>query len=191
MTASKGAFEARGSGVGDLTRPYRVFVDESEVEGYSVTAVYVWPADVHHIRRSLQGYLIAGQRSIHFTKERDERRKVILRAITEMPVRIEVYRTCHKPRRGRPACLRALAESLQGGPCQQLVLDRNDSVIASDRQILSQVLSGRWDGTYDHLHDHEEPLLWLPDAVSWCWNKGGRWRAEVEQMNLTVIDLDV
>jgi hypothetical protein len=35
---------------------------------------------------------------------------------------------------------------------------------------------------YRHLRAHEEPLLAIPDAVAWCWAKGGEWRSRVEPL---------
>ncbi|WP_143013750.1 hypothetical protein [Actinomyces ruminicola] len=173
----------------DLSRPYRVFVDESEVRGYSITAVYLRPSDVHRIRKALRCRLRSGQRSIHFTKERDDVRRAVIHDIVAMPVKVEVYRSAAKPRIARPRCLRALAEALRDGGCQQLVLDRNDAAVQSDRRVLHEAFGSGWDGTYDHLHDHEEPLLWLADAVSWCWNKGGQWREALAGVTLDVIEL--
>jgi hypothetical protein len=34
--------------------------------------------------------------------------------------------------------------------------------------------------TYEHVLPHEEPLLWLADAVAWCYGAGPRWRPRVE-----------
>ena len=28
---------------------------------------------------------------------------------------------------------------------------------------------------YEHLKPHEEPVLWIPDAVAWCHGSGGEW----------------
>ncbi|AYD91032.1 hypothetical protein D4740_02890 [Actinomyces sp. 2119] len=61
----------------------------------------------------------------------------------------------------------------------------------ADRQILQQVLGCGWEGTYDHLRDHEEPLLWLADAISWSWNKGGEWRRRLNGIDIKVIELSV
>jgi hypothetical protein len=33
---------------------------------------------------------------------------------------------------------------------------------------------------YDHMRAHEECLLAIPDAVAWCWAKGGRWRTKIQ-----------
>lgn len=178
-----------GTEAWDTTRPYRVFVDESEVGGYSMTAVYVRPADVHRLRSELRGHLKPGQRSIHFTKERPEIRRAVLRAITTMPVRAEIYQVENRTRASRSTCLRAVAMANREGRCQQIVLDQNDSVLNMDRRVLGEVLGHGWGGTYDHLHDHSEPLLWLPDAVSWAWHRGGEWRRALEGLDITVTAL--
>ena len=173
----------------DASQPYRVFVDESEVSGYSITAVYVRPQDVHKIRTVLRKHLRSGQRSIHFTKERPEVRKAVIADIAKMPIKAELYKVAEKHREARSICLQALAETLRDGKCQQLVLDQNDSVCQSDRRVLRSALGPGWSGTYDHFHDHEEALLWLPDAISWCWNKGGNWRARLSDIDLKIVSL--
>ncbi|SBT63129.1 hypothetical protein GA0070622_0072 [Micromonospora sediminicola] len=35
---------------------------------------------------------------------------------------------------------------------------------------------------YDQLRAHEECLLAIPDALAWCWAKGGRWRNSIRRM---------
>ena len=96
----------------DENRPYRVFVDESEVKGYSITAVYVQPCDVHKIKALLRKHLRSGQRSIHFTKERPEVRNAVMSDIIEMPIKAELYKVEEKCREARSICLQALAEVL-------------------------------------------------------------------------------
>ena len=170
-------------------RPYRVFVDESEVKGYSITAVYLQPCDVHKIKALLRKHLRSGQRSIHFTKERPEVRNAVMSDIIEMPIKAELYKVEEKCREARSICLQALAEVLRDGKCQQLVLEQNDSVCDSDRRVLREALGSGWSGTYDHLRAHQEPLLWLPDAISWCWNKGGPWRDKLSSLDLKIVPL--
>jgi hypothetical protein len=43
------------------------------------------------------------------------------------------------------------------------------------------------DMTYHHDMPHQEPLLWAPDAVAWCWAAGGAWRQKVAD-RVTVIE---
>ncbi|WP_259390619.1 hypothetical protein [Actinomyces sp. 2119] len=125
------------------------------------------------------------------SRERPEVRKALIDMMTEMPMSAKVYRANARPKVGRPQCLRRLAESVRASACRRLVLDQNDSVMRADRQILQQVLGCGWEGTYDHLRDHEEPLLWLADAISWSWNKGGEWRRRLNGIDIKVIELSV
>ena len=133
----------------DESQPYRVFVDESEVSGYSITAVYVRPQDVHKIRTVLRKHLRSGQRSIHFTKERPQVCKAVIADIAKMSIKAELYKVAEKHREARSICLQALAGTLRDGKCQQLVLDQNDSVCQSDRRVLRSALGPGWSGTYD------------------------------------------
>ena len=183
--------ESRISGVNgwDESQPYRVFVDESEVNGYSITAVYVRPQDVHKVKTMLRKHLRSRQRSIHFTKERPKVRNAVISDIVKMPIKAELYKVAEKHRGARSTCLQSLAEVLRDGKCQQLVLEQNDSLCDSDRRVLRGALGSGWSGTYDHLRAHQEPLLWLPDAISWCWNKGGPWRDKLSSLDLKIVPL--
>lgn len=64
-----------------------------------------------------------------------------------------------------------------------ILLEQDDRVIESDRRLLHQWTTklGCVDRLmYEHRRPHEECLLWISDAVAWCWYKGGDWRRRVE-----------
>ncbi|WP_245266963.1 hypothetical protein [Saccharomonospora piscinae] len=72
---------------------------------------------------------------------------------------------------------------------QLLVLETDDSVVEWDKRLLYRRVRevGCADTLqYRHLRAHEEPLLMIPDAVSWCWHRGGEWRARIEEMDPVV-----
>lgn len=169
--------------------PFHALVDESEVRGFSLTVVAVATADAEDIRKQLKQLLRPTQRALHFTKESPESRRAIIGAMRGMTISAKVYHVDARPKVGRSRCLRPLAESLRNSRCRRLVLDQNDSVVKADRQLLREVLGGGWDGTYHHQHDHEEPLLWLADAISWCWNKGGEWARRLDGIDIEVVEV--
>jgi hypothetical protein len=35
---------------------------------------------------------------------------------------------------------------------------------------------------YRHSARHEEPLLWIPDAIAWSYTRGGAWRHQVRRL---------
>jgi hypothetical protein len=60
-----------------------------------------------------------------------------------------------------------------------LVVETDDSLVAQDRRLLYAAsheygLTGGF--AYRHLRRREEPCLWVPDAVAWCFARGGVWR---------------
>ena len=71
--------------------------------------------------------------------------------------------------------------------CQSLrpqgALEQDDSLIESDRRVLYErvrVAGCEHTLRYEHKAAHEECLLAIPDAVAWCWAKGGEWRRRAE-----------
>ena len=180
-----------GTQAWDITRPYRVFVDESEVGGYSMTAVLIRLSDVQDARRVLRRHLKGTQRAMHFTKERDAVRRAFLDDVISLPIKVQVHTTRSKAREARAACLRSIVRAADLALCVSILLDQDDSVLRSDNRVPREAVGPSREGTYDHLHDHEEPLLWLPDAISWCWNKGGQWARSLDGMDVKVIKVEV
>ena len=43
--------------------------------------------------------------------------------------------------------------------------------------------------TFRHVAAHEEPLLWLPDAIAWAIGRGGDWRRRAEPLVEKVVEL--
>ncbi|GHH64506.1 hypothetical protein [Promicromonospora soli] len=43
---------------------------------------------------------------------------------------------------------------------------------------------------YDHADRHSDALLWIPDAIAWCWQRGGEWRDKVRDAVTEVIEID-
>lgn len=162
-----------------------VFVDETKNRGYLIAAAAVLPPEVNLARRTVEGLCRPGQRRIHFTKEKDSRRRQIITAVAALNVRVDIYdaSACHD-RIARTRCLEALTENLAGQGRVRLVLERDDSVLAHDKRVLFERVrkTGATELEYLFLRAHEECLLSIPDAVAWCWAKGGSWRTAVRPM---------
>lgn len=76
------------------------------------------------------------------------------------------------------------AEWADASRAQMLVLERDDSILRLDRQLLYQQVREHdcVELEYRHLRAHEEPLLAIPDAIAWCWQRGGPWRDRVREL---------
>lgn len=160
-----------------------VFVDESKRGGYLMTAAAVLPGDLNRARQAVRSLILPGQRRLHFTHESDNRRKQILDVIAELSPTATIYDgSAHDRRRQREACLTGLIADLATAGTRMLVLETDESVLELDRRILyrSTRLHGCEALEYRHHRAHEEPLLAIPDALAWCWQRGGPWKVRAK-----------
>ncbi len=156
------------------------FVDESKRNGLLVAAAVVQPRDLAPARTALRRVCLPGQSRLHFTNERDDRRRQILTAILRLGVVVDLYDATGilDQRLARATCLRALVHDLVAADGQRLVLEQDDSLVRSDQAVLYAAVrdvsaSGRL--TYEHVPARTEPLLWVADAAAWCWSRGAPW----------------
>lgn len=173
-------------------QPTHAFVDESTVRGHLLAAVML-PADaLVQARRQVRQLVLPGQRRIHFTKERDDRRHRILDTLVALRPQVRIYDATSHPdrRKGRALCLTQLVADLAGAGTNRVVIEIDDPAVATDRAVLYDAVRSygvEHSLRYDHMRAREEVLLSLADAVAWCWNKGSRWRSRVErEMAITV-----
>uniref|UniRef100_UPI003F490E8E hypothetical protein n=1 Tax=Amycolatopsis sp. CA-290885 TaxID=3239925 RepID=UPI003F490E8E len=162
-----------------------VFVDETKAKGYVITAAAVLTNELTAARKTMREQVMPGQRRVHFTKESDPRRKTILDAIVDLAPEITVYDASSARRRQRERCLNQLVTDLAAVQTRLLVLERDDSIEALDKKLLYQrvrELGCAETLEYRHHRAHEEPLLMIPDAIAWCWHRGGHWKERVKPL---------
>jgi hypothetical protein len=163
-----------------------LFVDESKSKGYTMVAAVVAPSDMATLRRDVRSLVLPGQRRIHFTKENDQRKRAILSALTSFGVEAHIVQSnATRDAVGREDCLVRLVSLAAVHDHERMVLERDDSVQQADRRILyreveNHGLRGRL--TYEHEQAHQEPLLWIADAIAWGYTKGGDWRRRVQPL---------
>ena len=173
----------------------QVFVDESRRKRvYLTCAVLVNPKDVAISRTELRGMLLSGQRRLHFTKEKPQRRRSLLVEMTKLPVRAWLYSSTAKEPQARQRCIAALLRDLTPINGERLVIEHREASqdAKEGRQIATAIRQGEApaDLSYDHLGGHEEPLLWIADAVAWAYGAGGEWRRRVNGLIENVQDVD-
>jgi hypothetical protein len=179
--------------VGEPRVVRHVFVDETKQHGYVVAAAVVVEGDLEPLRRVVAGLVLPGQRRLHMKTERDSRRRQIVAALVEAGVEVVVYDAGRRYRtdlQARGECLRGVvADAARWAGSTRLVLEQDDSLVRWDSQRLIEL--AREAGCRDRLrYGHEraaaEALLAVPDAVAWCWGRGGDWRRRVEPLVSTV-----
>ena len=171
-----------------------VFADESKARGLVLVAASVMPRDLAPMRGLMDRLRLPRQRRLHFTSERDTRRKKIIGELRDAGVSAVVYDASawRDGKAARDAAVGRLADDAAKMGATMLVLERDDSVVEADRRIIRQRLlqAGCHDRLcYEHRRAHEECLLAIPDAVAWCWAKGGAWRNRAECLVRDVVRL--
>jgi hypothetical protein len=141
----------------------------------------------------MRALLLPGQRSLHMKNERNRAEHVLTSIIALKPT-VTIYRVSGRcpAMEARGRCIRRLAQDAANLRVSRVVLDTIDSVVERDRSWIIQ--GARKAGhpvppfSYHHQKRHEEPLLWIADAVGWAWARSGRLRATVAPI-VTVVDL--
>lgn len=124
-------------------------------------------------------------------KESDSRKRAIAAAICGAGVTATVYDAGRRYRDeldARAACLRGLIDDATHQEDTLLVLEQDDSLIDWDRRQLYALARNAHLSRlrYEHRRASAEQLLAIPDAIAWCWAKGGHWRRRIEPVVTTV-----
>jgi hypothetical protein len=159
--------------------------DESTRAGYVLCVCAVAIDDVDAARTAMCAFLLPGQPSVHFKSERDARRRQILDAIADLGAEALIV-SCASGRGDaeRQRCLRASLRHYADRRPSQLTLDHRDATADTRaRQVIAAAMRelGLGDLAYRHAARHEEPLLWIPDAIAWSYTRGGAWRQRVRR----------
>ncbi len=163
-----------------------VLVDETKRRGYVLVAAVVLSVDAAAARKTLRDLLLPGERRLHMKDERMQRKRQIASAIAAMGIEATVYDAATRyrnERERRSECLRAIVADIarSRGPAM-LIIEQDESLVSSDRQQLiecSRAAGCSERLRYSHAQAASEPLLAIPDAVAWCWAKGGDWRQRI------------
>jgi hypothetical protein len=173
----------------------QLFVDESKAKGFLLAAASVPCSDVDRIRAAIGALHLRHQVRIHFRREQTTRQRKILEVLTSIGgISAVIYDATrfndHKA--GRNAAIARLADDAARLRASRIVLESDDSVADQDRLIiqkrLKQVELSDVIGV-DHCRASGERLLAIPDAVAWCYAKGGAWRRDVMPLVKEVVEL--
>jgi hypothetical protein len=142
------------------------------------------PAALAATRMELRKLLMPKQRRLHFSTESDRRRHIILSVLLSLDARAVVYTCGGLEERARAACLSSLVRDALDRGTQRIVLESREIRDHHDRRVIRDLTADRAHSplTYEHMKAYEEPLLWVPDAVGWCFGAGGSWRKRVSPL---------
>lgn len=174
--------------------PGHVYVDETKAKGYLMVAVTVSDGQLAGARRQLRSLLKPGLRRLHFVRDNDDLRIRALKTIGALGLTAAIYdaSACSPERQARDLCIGAIVCDAAEQQCSRVIFELDQTLATRDRQVLYQAVQKfglENDLVYSLQQGYEEPLLWLPDAVAWCWARGGRWRQAVAPMVNAVVDI--
>ena len=156
-----------------------LFIDESKNPKYFLAATVIQEADVPRLRKVIRAEVRKGQRAIHFSKEEDSRRRELLSLFKRSGFQSYLFTSKQtQDLDARFECFEQLINAALAHGETRLVLERDDSVFKFDEKTLSSLIK-QFDAKgrvgFEHMYRHEEPMLWVADAVVWCANRGGEW----------------
>ena len=171
-----------------------IFIDESKSKNYIICAVKVQTVKVPEIRKVLSGLRLRGQSRVHFVSESDRRRRHILSTIRKLDFEVVFFVSKAKTdAEGRSRCLIGLVKDLNPEVSHQIWLEVDTNHLEQDRSIISQSLRAanlQTSVEFSHTGSNSQILLWLPDAMAWCENRGGPWRKELDGFKRRTVFVD-
>ncbi len=171
--------------------PDHVFADESKQHGLLLAAAYVPSEDLCALRTVVNALRGRGRRRMHFRSETDDRRKQAIKQFIEAGVRAVIYdaTSIRDAVAARKLTVGQVVDDALAARAERLVFEADDSLVKSDEAVIREHL--RKSGSdvrlrYDHHRASEECLLCVPDAIAWCWAKGGKWLRLAERLVMDV-----
>lgn len=170
----------------------QAFVDESQRKQYMICAAIISPNVMKAVREELRKMLLPRQRRLHFVDESNQRRRKCLAVMSELPVEARMYTSQQNEAVARELLLGHLLSDLVPLKCQRLIIEsREANQNARERRQIAAAIreEAAPQMTYDHMRPHEEPLLWVSDAVAWAYGAGGEWRPQVEALVTHILEV--
>jgi len=165
----------------------QLFVDESKRTGFIMVAVQYDVSLLDKHRKEISNQLRSGQRRIHFKSERDSVRRQLLQVIASQRQRTYVFTASSRYEPvARIECLNAVCAVAVEVGANRLVVERDETRDRDDRHTLTEALrDGKGDVTWEIQQPSAEPLLWVADAIGWCWgHPQKRWRDAIRGLQI-------
>ena len=162
------------------------YVDESVRGGrYLLAVVVVPPERAGPLRRQVRHLLLPGQRKLHFKKEGNRRRRMLLVELANLQLDVTVYECQNQMGRNqedaRRSCLaRAIQDLQERGNDLSLLIESRGPLDQLDTSTILRARHQTPPLSFEHLAPMDDPLLWLPDTFAWPVGAGGDWLRRVK-----------
>ncbi len=171
-----------------------LYGDETKESGFVLAAAVVQPCDVADLRALMKELKLPRQVRIHFKSESNPRRTMIIGRLIEAKVQAVIYdaRGISDPKEARQAAIARLADDAAKMGAARIVLEPDGPAVDLDKLTIRArlVRAGCLESvSYVHLRAREECLLSIPDAVAWCFGKGGQWYRAANKLIVEELEL--
>jgi hypothetical protein len=165
-----------------------LFADESKSKRYLFGVISIANSKVDDARKLVRSLTLPGQRSLHFSKESDRRRTRLLSAMLRLEMQIFIIQTdMPDGPEGRAAALDGLMQLATGLGSSSLSIERDDSSHNADQKRLKQGLADQKEISFRIQYRHEEPMLWVADAVAWSFQRRDKHYTKLKAYGLRVV----
>lgn len=172
-----------------------LYIDESIRERYILVGHLVAANSVGRVRKAVRSHVLAGQRSIHFVKESDSRRKYLLAQFERLDcTALVVAVSGSDPKVARQIALQEILWRTHEYDVQQIVIELDVSSEAFDRATLlahNRSVDVPLQIDFEFLTRNSEPLLWVADAVAWAVGRQGFWVKRAASMVTRTINISL
>lgn len=159
------------------------FADESvRASRYRIAVVVVCQCQVGLVRKVMRGLVRPGLRRVHFSKQQDGDRRLVVTQIVLEDIRALVVTSHGRQVDARSECWTKLVPQLVEFGITELIIERVQGSEARDRRDISAALKAigqKSELTYQHAEATGESMLWVADAVAWCAGAGSHWRMRI------------
>lgn len=164
------------------------FADETCRPGrYGIAVVLVCQCSRESAACTVRQQVRPGQVRIHFAKMQDRDRRSFLSSLVPLPVTALFVEARGLDVEARSACWAQLVPRVIELHVRSLTIELTEGAELRDRRDILEGLI-KLEAVdrlqYSHRRPHDEPLLWVADAVAWSVGRGGEWAARVRHLLL-------
>lgn len=172
---------------------HQIFIDESQRgNSYFLCATVIADSNISFARQTLNSLVGRGHKRFHMSHETQNLRNLALDTLGSIDCKNFMYRTSRLPGDSsfgpRERCLKAALSHPINVKASHIWLERSSTPYLDKRCIERFIqLSSKPFPYVAHQTPESDPLLWIPDILSWSYGRKGIWRAKASAMLSEII----
>ena len=172
---------------------HQIFIDESQRGNtYILCATVIADPEIPSVRPNLKSLVGSGHNRFHMSHETHSLRNRALEILSSIDCQSFLYLSSRLPGDSsfgpRERCLKAALSHPINVKASHIWLERSSTPYLDKRCIERFIqISSKPFPYVAHQTPESEPLLWIPDILSWSYGRKGIWRAKASAMLSEII----